>query len=111
MRALFFMSAGARFTVILLTGKRRTLFFTAERTRSLLSFTAASAGHEVVSHHALVYVRLHLYGNALQPVEGKTDHLRKHKLPLLQVSLNIITAERRNYNAADKNFPVKLKRT
>ncbi len=36
------MSAGARFIVILFIGNFNTLFLIAERTRSLLSFTAAS---------------------------------------------------------------------
>ena len=38
----FLMSAGARFIVILFTGKFIALFFIAARTLSLLSFTAAS---------------------------------------------------------------------
>lgn len=38
----FRRSAGARFTVIRLTGKAKPLFFTAERTRFRASFTAAS---------------------------------------------------------------------
>ena len=38
----FFLSAGARFTVMRLTGKRKPLFLTAACTRCLLSFTAAS---------------------------------------------------------------------
>ncbi len=38
----FLLSAGARFTVSLLTGKRKPLFFIAARTRSRASLTAAS---------------------------------------------------------------------
>jgi hypothetical protein len=38
----FFISAGARFTVILLTGYCKLAFLIAERTRSLLSDTAVS---------------------------------------------------------------------
>ena len=38
----FFMSAGARFTVILFRGKLRPVFFNALRTRSLDSLTAES---------------------------------------------------------------------
>ena len=38
----FFLSAGARFTVMRLTGKEKPLFFMAALTRSRASFTAAS---------------------------------------------------------------------
>ena len=45
----FFMSAGARFTVILLWGKSYLQFFIADLTRSLLSLTAASGRPTVVT--------------------------------------------------------------
>lgn len=38
----FFLSAGAKFMVMRLTGKSKPQFFRAERTRSRDSFTAAS---------------------------------------------------------------------
>ena len=46
---VFFMPAGARFTVIRLTGNRNPLLFAAARTRSLDSFTAAS-GNPTISN-------------------------------------------------------------
>lgn len=73
------MSAGARFTVILLTGKRSALFFTAERTRSLLSLTGGRRqADELVRDHSLVYIGFHLNRHAFQSVECKTYYLRKH---------------------------------